>query len=422
MLCNKKRYFLPKTIEDYKDLFYTTKIKIDDIEHYFTNELNKNFRKFINTIYYNSKIAEHFCFDTIYKTVLSELEKTINSRETKNTLEFHLTAISHLLNEELAKRVFYFLLNGLKLKSSEHLILDDVAIFNFEESHLPNIIENRIPDSEDDDFEKHISEFVKKNFFGETCIRVPCFGDCEKAEQIARSKARLVLNYFRFLFCVVHYERVHENSIKISMQSETFGQGESFFYQSEPKGSICLSSGIGRRNRQDFELDEQFLKECKEDIFFNDFFGFAFKKEKTEVERIITTAIYWIGEAQADFDKESSFLKYWIALESIFTSKKEGITEALCKGVSIILAFSSYRFIKIHTIDETYKRVSKLYELRGNIVHRGSYQEIKETELIEMCKLSWQTVLCFFDLRSMNYTHITQVEEQTNRLFKKSVT
>ena len=206
------------------------------------------------------------------------------------------------------------------------------------------------------------------------------------------------------------------------MKSETFRHRELFFYQSEPKGSVAFSTGIGRGNLQNFELNEQFLTECKEEIFFNDFFDIAFKKDKTEIEDIITTAIYWIGEAQADFDKESSFLKYWIALESIITSKEENkkITKTLCEGVSVILAYRPYGFIEVDSIKKTYNKVSKLYDLRCKIVHRGSYQEVKEAELIEMCKLSWQTALSFFHLRSIGYQEIAQVEKQINRLFRKS--
>jgi hypothetical protein len=419
MLCNKQQYCLPQTIEDYKNLFYTTKIKFDGTEYYFTDALNKSFRKFINVIYYHSTIAEYFSYDTVYKSVLAELERTINSGDTTSSIEFHLAMISHSLNDKIAKREFYFLLDGLTLKETEQLILGDVVIFNFKESHLITIIDNRIPGSEDEDSEKLIFEFVKTNFFGETCIKVSCVGDDDKAEQKARATARLVLNYFRFLFCIFHYERIYQNLIKISMKSESFGQRDLFFYQSEPKGSICISAGIGRKNLQNFELDEQFFKEYKEQIFLNNFFDFAFKENKTEIEQLITTAIYWIGEAQADFDRESSFLKYWIALESIFTSNNEEITRSICKGVSIVLAFGPYRFIDINTIKETYEQVSRLYRIRSKIVHRGSYQEIKETELIEICKLSWQIVLSFFYLRRMNYTLIKEVEEQTNRLFEK---
>lgn len=416
MLCNKKHYFSPNTIEDDKNSFNTTKIKFDGVEQYFKDCLSQKFRKLIDIIYDDSIVAEYFCYDTIYKSVLSLLEEAINSEN----IGLSLTLISCSLNKKLAKREFYFILNGLKLKNINELVLTDVSIFNFGETHLAKIIENQNTTSKNNDCDKQISECIKKNFLGETCIKISCFGDSKMAEQRARLNARLVLNYFRFLFCVVWYERIHENSIKISMKSEVFRQGEVFFYQSEPKGIVTYSSGTGRRNLQDFELDEHFIKECKEDIFLNEFIGFAFKKDKTKIENIITTAIYWIGEAQADFDKESSFLKYWIALESIITPKKENqqITQALCKGIATILAFIPYRFIEIHNIDETYKRVSTLYALRGNIVHRGNYQEIKETELIEMCKLSWQTVLSLFYVRSINYTQIAQVQEETNRLYR----
>lgn len=421
MLCNKKRYFLPKTIDEYKDLFnannFPTKIKIDNIDYYFTGKHYKEFRDFIDKIFYHSTTNKYFCYNTIYKTVLHELEKHININS-KNITDDYLIDISNSLNNKLNKREFYFIISGLKLKEIDCLLLNDMFIFNFEEQHLNIIMRNSVISSKDDDFNKHTHEFVKKNFFSEICIKIPCLGDCETAEKTARYKAKLVLNYFRFLFCILHYERVHENLIQISIKSEVFHQEELFFYQSEPDGNVSFSRGKGRSSLQDFEIDKQFLRECKENIYFNDFFDFAFKNDKTEIEKIITTAIYWIGEAQADFDKESSFLKYWIAIESIFTSKKNEITENLCKGISVILAFTPYGFIEPNNIREIHNRVSKLYDLRGKIVHQGSYQEIKDTDLVEMCKLSWQLTLSFFHLRSINYKTIAEVEEQTNRLFE----
>ena len=164
VLCKKKQYFLPKTIKDLEEAALNTEIKIDGIKHFFTDELKKNFRNFIDTIFYHSTITEYFCYNTIYQSVLSELEKTVNSDNTKNTMEFHLAEISNSLNEKLAKREFYFLLSGLKLKGSDHLMLDDMQIFDFKESHLTKIIKNRIPTSVDDDFDKDISDFVKENF------------------------------------------------------------------------------------------------------------------------------------------------------------------------------------------------------------------------------------------------------------------
>ncbi len=426
ILCNKTRYFSPKTLKEYKELFsvntFPNKIKADGIELYFTNELNATLRQFVDTIYNYSIFKKHFHYNTIYKSILTELETTINKGYTGQDIKLHLTAISSSLTQSLASRNFYFILNGLKLKEGSPLMLGDAMIFNFEESILTEIIKNRIPDSVNDDFDTLISEFVRKNFFGEVCMRISSFGDTQQAKQVAQLKARLVLNYFRFLSCIFWHEVIHENSIKITMKSETFGQNELFFYQSEPKGSVTLSSGIGRRNPQDIEIDNNLIEECKRDIFFEDFFKFAFKEDKTQMEDIITTAIYWIGEAQADFDREASFLKYWIAIESIFSSGKEEVTKNLCKGVATVLAYTSYGFTEPNCIIKTYSKASKLYKLRSKIVHRGSYQEIIAADLVEICKLSWQTVLGLFELRSKNYTKIAEVQKEINRLFDNHVT
>ena len=82
-----------------------------------------------------------------------------------------------------------------------------------------------------------------------------------------------------------------------------------------------------------------------------------------------------------------------------------------------MLAFGGYRFIEVNTIQETYRRLSNLYKLRSKIVHRGCFQEISNLELIDMCKLSWQITLNFFYFRSVGYTAVLQIVEQSNPLY-----
>jgi hypothetical protein len=58
--------------------------------------------------------------------------------------------------------------------------------------------------------------------------------------------------------------------------------------------------------------------------------------KKSELDENILTSIYWIGEAQNDFLRESAFIKCWTALETIFSVNGNGINEALARGIPIL--------------------------------------------------------------------------------------
>ena len=53
--------------------------------------------------------------------------------------------------------------------------------------------------------------------------------------------------------------------------------------------------------------------------------------------------LYWIGEAQNDFDYDSAFLKYWISLETIFSIFDENITASIAKGISTLVPVTKIR-------------------------------------------------------------------------------
>ena len=224
-----------------------------------------------------------------------------------------------------------------------------------------------------------------------------------------------------------------------------------FFYETKDQSELSLADDRGRRPLQSFEFTNNRLCELKKETFFDDLCDFVFKEEKTELERCILTAIYWIGEAQNDHDRESSFLKYCIALESILTDKKErrphakndyegkfsffkywialkkilinkeertGITHTLCKGISILLSFGGYEFINPTAIKMTYKKISKLYDTRSDIVHEGLYGKVSAEDLSDICKFSSWSVLCLFWLRnSYGIESISEIKPQIDKLY-----
>ena len=160
-------------------------------------------------------------------------------------------------------------------------------------------------------------------------------------------------------------------------------------------------------------------------MLINDFIEFITiinASSQTQIEECILTAIYWIGEAQNESDLDVSFLKYWTALECIF-SEKEDTTKSLAKGVATINAFSGYGFIKIEDAKKIYKDVRNLYDKRSDIIHRGmnylTNQVIDEADVSKICKYTAWSILSLFYLRSIGYTNMDEVGNLTNRLYAK---
>jgi hypothetical protein len=221
--------------------------------------------------------------------------------------------------------------------------------------------------------------------------------------------------------------------------------------------------GRGRKPLFNLPIDKDLLSQIREHCFLDDLLSMLTKSNKTDLEKTILTSIYWIGEAQNDFLYESAFIKYWTALETVFTpemhelfskqdvsallsrineagstiddptskevtvlltkiiDERNGISESLARGIGTFLVFGGYAFLKIEEIDEIHKKVKHIYNKRCDVVHHGQYEMVTPAELSEVCKYAVWTVLTCLELRTKGYQELEQIRAETNRLFEASI-
>ncbi|MEH2091501.1 hypothetical protein [Nostoc sp.] len=214
------------------------------------------------------------------------------------------------------------------------------------------------------------------------------------------------------------HERISENMMKINIASEAYIQTEYWLKRDVENNTIAYGRGRGRRHLQKFVIDNNLLNTLEEKAFLNDVKTFFNNEKLSQLEGCILTAIYWTGEAQNEFDRDMAFLKYWTALEVIFSNKKEDITHALCKGIPTTLALSNYHFIEFSEILNIYKRISKLYDRRSKIIHTGLRETINELELSEICRYTSYVILSLFDFRNQGYTELREIGGEIERLYR----
>jgi hypothetical protein len=423
-LIKPKNYCIASTLEDLAKSFKTPHLKINSQTWMFNDESIKKMREFTDifyfkTIYINKKTEEIATYDTIWKSIKIELEleisniyKGIEKRNFKDVI----TAIFSRMSEQIKEIDFFFILDGLEIEEINQISFGNIKIVKFDDELTDEFYQKS--SIIDTSYAEHQRKNIEDNFLNKVVMICSAFGDSDKAEKIVRSKSKELINYLRYAICVMAHERISENMIKINIASETYTQTEDFLYQEVTNNITGYSRGRGRRSLEKLTINKNLLNNLEEKVFLNEFKSFLNKEQIGELEGSIITAIYWAGEAQNEFDLDIAFLKYWTALEAIFSNEKEKITHALCKGISITLAFSRYHFIEVSETLTIYKRISYLYDKRSKIIHSGFRQSITAQELSEICKYTSYIILSLFDFKNIGYTELKQIGRDIEKLYQ----
>ncbi len=325
-----------------------------------------------------------------------------------------LDAIFNRISQARKEYKFYFPIEGIELNNIDSIELNSVQVIDFE-VYLKNTMlsSTNVTNSTKENVEK----FINENLLDHLCIKCSFLGDYKKAQEEAKFRARETLNYFRYVICILKFERIYEELIKIRFLSEAYIGRDEFLAKNQEDDSLILVWGRGRGDFENFVIDEVRLQELKERGFLNEFAEIinSHQNTLTQLECCILSAIYWAGEAQNEYDSDIAFLKFWTAIEGIFSyNKNERVRQTLARGVSIIL--SSGGLIEVRDIEETRKEVLALYDERCCIVHGGVRRRIKPFQLVAICKYTAWTILCLLSLHSRGYKTIKEIDEEIRRI------
>ena len=224
---NKRNYFIPKSIADYKENISNifTEIRTQNTSYFFKKTINDELIKFVSIIYENPLINSILCHDSIYNSVICEITASLNSNN-KSPFDYAINSISTDLNKKIDNHLFYFPLIGFVLSDIKEISMGEVTIVHFDETE---ILDRSVTKHKDEYFTEYVRNRIKENFIGRSTIIIPSYGDRFKSEQIAREKAEIVVNYFRFITCLLVHERIDENLIKISLESAWPSKNDQFF-------------------------------------------------------------------------------------------------------------------------------------------------------------------------------------------------
>jgi hypothetical protein len=421
-----KNYYCNPSAEDYHRLHDSLQLKINSKTWFLKDVAIDNCLKIIDKIHNSSNLFNIATSQTVYEVIGKELETEIasqkNSEYIRRTPEQVLEDIQNGLEQKLSNFDFFFVVEGIELQEITEINLSNIKILTFTQEIASELTRlHLVPTNEQDDEEriKEVEQYFRKGFLNQTCLQVTTYGDYETAYTQAYAKAKELINYLRYMICLLFHKRVTDNMIRINILFEAFSNSEKYCARREKDPTVILSVGRGLQSVQDFPIDKSRLEELLGNGFLDVFSSIINSHSRTEVKGLISTAIYWTGEAQNETTLDVAFLKYWTALECLF-SEKDKVTASLIQGITLLNTYGCYEFREPEEIHQFSKAIEKLYDKRSEIIHQGmnyvSHRVITMSDVSEICKYTAWSILHFFDLHSKNYQTREEIRNLINFL------
>jgi len=326
-------YLIPETIDDFKSLGPFPYFEIEHIwvfpkEH--TSDAIRHFAKFI----YKIVGEEYFSWSTIYDAIRDEI-KLFFTTQPKQANEWHFDHLLNFIFSKSKKRIFVRSISGLKIAGFDGIHRKCWHIIPFTESEISKFSEQ---ESADNNWKSHVQEYLTKNYKDKICILVEAEGDLETAKKKANAIASFVINTLRYFVCIhiSHTGRVHD--VGITLDAPNRNQGlNAFTFDLESKASTMF--GYGTKFRQEYPLTKEHFDTIRSQWGADSLWGINEKDELNDLEASILSSIAWLGDAHQEDEINSSYVKYWIAIEALLTGhKKEDLTARIKSTIPIILS------------------------------------------------------------------------------------
>jgi len=406
-LTSDSGYLIPETIEDFKSLGPFPYFKIENIWVYPKEHTSGTIRHFANFIH--KTVGEKlFARETVYDAIRDEIKLYFKSQQ-KHSKEWHLDHLIDSIFSKSKKRLFIRSIRGIKFENFDGIRRNIWQLIVFKEDDIEKFTTS---ESADENWKSHVKDHLTKNYKGKVCLVVESEGDFKTARKKAKKTMAFIVNTLRYFICIhiAHTGRVHEVGVKLDTPNINNSMN-AFSFDLESKSSTMF--GYGENFRHEYPLKEEHFTTIKKEWGAEIIWDMNEKEELNDLESSIISAIAWLGDAHQEDDINSSYVKYWIAIEALLTGHKKSKDLANRIKITIPVILSQFSQ-KLPTKTE----VDKAYELRSKVVHCGSQDIINFNDLNKICSWATQCLSVCTHLLSIGYTSRDQIEIQVDRINK----
>lgn len=239
-------------------------------------------------------------------------------------------------------------------------------------------------------------------------------GTPQVAQQRFSEQAALTVGMLAITAASVYERGASSFRIGIVMRPEEANGRSVWFSWHERERSLTTNYAFPKG--QQFPINKALEDDSDMARMFYRGFAILQASDRTELDDAIARAVYWYSDAQRDSVLVMKLIKYWSCVEAFFSFENEEITQAVSAGLASILVFGGFRFVPPSEYNTLKKKISNLYSLRSQAVHRGSHQHTTEQDVAQFSQWVAWMIINIVALVEQGYTSLQEVKAQTDRL------
>ena len=406
VIFSTKGLWLPKTIDDFtKTGLFTPYVNYKDKQIYFSEASIKAIKRICTFIESTNAYSDLMSFNDIYQAVKDEIERWLNELLVPNFIEF-IEPLEQKLSQKIEAYIFICRIAGITLKDIDCLEFGSKRIGPFCVDAISHL---EFPGGIDLDS-------IEKEYKNHLIIT----GSETGSHSVAREKffftSELALSALRMYSCVLFEQAIHKGDVRLVNESTNSSCNLASYVIGYCAKDNEATLSCHNNTHNHFELGHDILNHLKSNYFFDELGKLIEKKDKTKLEKIITTAIYWYGEAYKDKNNDSKYIKLWSAAECFFPTNKNKRTQLNAKNISTLMVCGGYGYITPDEYDNLKRKIVRYYELRSNILHKGEYGHVDGPSLEHFSVIVAYVILTTVSLTCLGYTTIEQALKEINRL------
>lgn len=314
--------------------------------------------------------------DCISNNIGDILEKIADSKSRKETIDYKKTIgdLIKSLKSEISSYLCIIPIRGLSIDCD--LQLGEIKFQNVENA-------KKLIEVNENDF----SFFNKYSSHKDSFALCTVTAEKGKASEIAREKIESILNIIRFISSLIYFNQPHRHIALDGRNQNNF----SYSLVLDESGNI--SQFVSHESTVlPLIINSEFMKYAKSHGF--DFYIRGLNEGITQIEKTLYTAIQWFGDGLQDLIKINSFVKFYIAIETILKNEDENAKNVVPRRLSILL--EPYEKDKQRKLESDIK---DLIDERNSIFHSGVANKESPENLQYIGKIMGRNVIHYSRLK-----------------------
>ena len=379
---NEKNWDIPTTIEEHQfHEFFDTHIVVKGTWIYLNEKAVIALRRLVTILRNYFDLSVLMTFNDMWQLLLKDMEHWLEKEQAPDHLDEFLVGFLPRLNELVTEQyTFLYRVQGLKFEADlDKLELGSLVLERYDPEKIKNLIRDDIVD-----------KILDENFVGSNVIYGSMDGTMDAARERFLALSRQILSVVSLYFCVLNVRSMLKNDLRLVDAIEGgYAAAQSLCWERDSPHLTMLIPGV----QKIISISDKEVKYIREQCFFDQCVGIIEKRVRSEVEESIVNAIFWFGEAARDPELTMKFVKLWSCAETFFSTSEEELTETNATGITAVLTYGGYGYIKPENYDTTKRKLKTFYGHRSKALHRARFGHLTTNDVMEFSlMIAWLVI------------------------------